>query len=133
SGPERALLRRLAVFAGGWTLEAAEAVGAGPPAHLGRPHHVPLPGGEGTHPEGPLADAALNPSEVLDLLTGLVDKSLVVAETGGGDERYRLLETIRQYAGEKLFQSGEAPAVRDRHLAWGVELVERAHHELSGP
>ena len=101
--PERALFRRLAVFpggaAGGFPLEAAEAVGAGDPGD-------------------PVA-----PDAVLDLLTGLVDKSLVLADAGGAEERYRLLETLRQYAGERLLQAGEAAAVRDRHRDWCLALA----------
>ncbi len=75
---ERALFRRLAVFAGGFTLEAAEKVGAG---------------------------GDLDERDVLDLLTRLVEKSLVALDAGG--ERYRLLETVRQYAYEHLERSGE--------------------------
>jgi predicted ATPase/class 3 adenylate cyclase/DNA-binding CsgD family transcriptional regulator len=86
--PERVLLRRLAVFAGGFDLEAAGEVAAG----------------------GDMARY-----QVLDQLTLLVDKSLVVAEDTGGRTRYRLLETVRQYALEKLGESGEADAVRARH------------------
>ena len=101
--PERALFRRLAVFPGGATggfpLEAAEAVGAG---------------------DG--AGAPVEAADVLDLLTGLVDKSLVLAEARGAEERYRLLETLRQYAEERLLQAGEAAAVRDRHAAWCLAL-----------
>jgi predicted ATPase/class 3 adenylate cyclase len=99
---ERALLRRLAVFVGGWTLEAAEAVAEGA-------------GGD-----------------VLDLLTSLVDKSLVVAEELAGETRYRLLETIRQYSGQKLVEVGEATTARERHLAWFLALAERAEPELFG-
>jgi predicted ATPase/class 3 adenylate cyclase len=84
---ERALLQRLAVFAGGWTLEAAEAVGAG---------------------------GDVSRTDVLGLLANLVDKSLVTLEAEG--ERYRLLETVRQYAQEKLDESGEADQTRKRHL-----------------
>jgi predicted ATPase/class 3 adenylate cyclase len=101
---ERALLRRLAVFAGGWTLDAAEAVGAG----------------------GDIAQG-----DVLDLLSNLVDKSLVNMETDG--QRYRLVETVRQYALERLDESGEGDASRSRHLAFYVALVERASPELVGP
>ena len=86
--PERILLRRLAVFVGGFDLDAAREVGAG-------------------------GDVARY--QVLDLLTLLVDKSLVVAEDSRGRTRYRLLETVRQYALEKLGESGEADAVRTRH------------------
>ena len=106
--PERALLRRLAVFAGGWTLEAAEAVAAGD---------------------------GVQPHAVLDLLAQLVDKSLVLAEEGRGAAgyRYRLLETIRQYAGDRLREAGEAGRTRDRHLAHALALAEAAEPELRGP
>lgn len=86
--PERVLFRRLAAFSGGFDLEAAQAVaGAG----------------------------EIERYQVLDQLTLLVDKSLVVAETGRGTTRYRMLETVRQYAQEKLGDSGEADLVRLRH------------------
>ena len=102
---ERTVLRRLSVFAGGWTIEAAEAVGAG---------------------EG------VDGSDVLDLLTQLVNKSLVMFEERNGQARYRMLETIRQYAREKLVESGENEAVRDRHLSFFVRLAEEAAPELLG-
>jgi predicted ATPase/class 3 adenylate cyclase/DNA-binding CsgD family transcriptional regulator len=86
--PERVLFRRLAVFVGGFDLDAAQAVAGG---------------GE------------VERYQVLDQLTLLVDKSLVVADDTGGRTRYRLLETVRQYALEKLGESGEADAVRARH------------------
>ena len=86
--PERVLFRRLAVFMGGFDLDAAQAVAGG---------------GE------------VERYQVLDQLTLLVDKSLVVAENATGRTRYRLLETVRQYALEKLGESGEADAVRTRH------------------
>ena len=86
--PERVLFRRLAVFLGGFDLDAAQAVAGG---------------------------GDVERYQVLDLLTLLVDKSLVVAEDSGGRTRYRLLETVRQYALEKLGESGEADAVRARH------------------
>jgi predicted ATPase/class 3 adenylate cyclase len=101
---ERALLRRLAVFAGGFTLDAVEAVGAA---------------------------ADLEPSRTVDTLIQLVEKSLVALEAAG--ERYRLLETVRQYAEERLEESGEGTEARDRHLAFYVELAERARPELTGP
>jgi predicted ATPase/DNA-binding CsgD family transcriptional regulator len=104
---EQRLFERLAVFAGGWTLEAAEAVGSGD---------------------------GIAPAAVLDLLTGLVDKSLVQAEPqADGTTRYRLLETVRQYAEEKLVDSGDAAAVRDRHRDWYLALAEDAVGGLSGP
>jgi predicted ATPase len=69
---------------------------------------------------------------VLDLLTQLVDKSLVQAEVGTGEERYRLLETVRQYGWERLVEAGEATAARGRHRDWCVALAERAEPELCG-
>jgi predicted ATPase/class 3 adenylate cyclase len=102
--PERTLLRRLAVFAGGWTLRAAEAVGAG----------------------GRVAT-----TDVLDLLTLLVEKSLV--EFDAEAPRYRLLETVRQYAQELLDASGEGDEVRTRHVVFYTALVEEARPMLLGP
>jgi predicted ATPase/class 3 adenylate cyclase len=99
---ERALLRCLSVFAGGWTLEAAEAVCA----------------------EG------VEEWEVLDLLTSLVEKSLVLYDERDGEARYRLLETIRQYAWDRLVEAGGAAAVRGRHLEWYRGLAEQAMHPL---
>ena len=105
SEPERVLLRRLSVFAGGWTLEAAETVCAG---------------------EGVEARA------ILDVLTSLVDKSLVPAETQHGEARYRLLETVRQYARDRLVEAGEETGVRARHRDWYLRLAEQAEPELRG-
>jgi len=85
---ERILFRRLAVFLGGFDLDAAQAVAG---------------------------SGGLERYQVLDQLTLLVDKSLVVAESTGGRTRYRLLETVRQYALEKLGESGEANVIRERH------------------
>ena len=118
---ERRLFERLAVFAGGWTLEAAERVCAdAAPAGPAAP--------------GPQA-AGLDPAEVLDLLSQLVDKSLVVVEDedGGGEVRYRLLETLRQYAGERLAASGEDGAVQRQHAACYLALAEAAEPRLEGP
>jgi predicted ATPase/class 3 adenylate cyclase len=100
---ERALFRRIAVFAGGWTLEAAETVAAG---------------GE------------IGESDVLDLLAALVDKSLVMIGADGG--RYALLETVRQYAEERLAASGEDAGVHGRHLAHYLALAEAAGAGLGG-
>ncbi len=108
SPPEQTLLQRLAVFAGGFSLEAAETVCAGP---------------------------ALATEEVLETLANLADKSLVVvmpSPGGQGPARYRLLETIRHYSHEKLAAGGEADSVHDRHLAWYLALAERAVPELKG-
>jgi non-specific serine/threonine protein kinase len=101
---EQRLLQRLSVFAGGWTLEAAEAV---------------------------CADGQISGFEILDLLTQLVNKSLVSAERKSGQEtRYGLLETIRQYAQEKLLQAGHGELFRRRHLDYFLQLAETAEPEL---
>ncbi len=106
---EKRLFRRLSVFAGGWRLNAAEAVCAG--------------GGIGDW-------------EVLDLLSNLVDKSLVELDiagaAGSGKARYRMLETIRQYASNRLAESQEGVEVRRRHRAHYVKLAEKAEPRLSG-
>jgi tetratricopeptide (TPR) repeat protein len=70
---------------------------------------------------------------VFDLLTQLVDKSLVQVEKREGEERYRLLETIRQYARDRLVDAGESETVRNRHFDWFLELAERVEPELIGP
>ena len=108
TGPERVLLRRLSVFAGGWTAEAAEAVCADP---------LPLPPGE---------RAGVRGEAVLSLLLSLVDKSLVVAEPRAGHTRYQLLETVRQYAAEKLDEAGEVEKTQthSRHLDCYLKFAE---------
>jgi tetratricopeptide (TPR) repeat protein len=98
------LYRRLAVFAGGWTLEAAEAVGAGD---------------------------ELDALDVMDLLAQLVGKSLVVMEPGGA--RYRMLETVRAYAIEKLVQAGDEARTRARHVVHVLALAEAAWDAVGGP
>jgi predicted ATPase/class 3 adenylate cyclase len=102
---ERLLLRRLSAFAGGWTLEASEDVCSGD---------------------------GIETYEVLDLLTQLVNKSLVVVieHSQSGETRYRMLETIRQYAREKLLEAGESEILRDRHLTYYVKLTKQAEPEL---
>jgi non-specific serine/threonine protein kinase len=102
---ERVLFRRLSVFAGGFSLEAAESVCAG--EELAR-------------------------NEVLELLSHLVDKSLVVASERDGEARYRLLETVRQYGVEKLSESSEAELLRERHAGYYLALAEEAEPELKG-
>jgi len=105
SGPEQALLTRLAVFAGGATLEAAETVCGG---------------------EGIDADA------VFELLAGLVARSLVVAEERGPETRYRLLETIRQYTEEHLDEAGETNWWRARHASYYAGLLSRVRDHAHG-
>ena len=107
SADERIVLNALAVFAGGFSLDAAERVCA--------------------------ADA-LSEATVLDVIEHLVAKSLLIAEQQHETEtRYRLLETIRQYASEKLVECGQADATRRRHFAYFRDLAERAANTLQGP
>ncbi|MFF6897493.1 AfsR/SARP family transcriptional regulator [Streptomyces hydrogenans] len=101
--PERAVLRRLAVFTGGCDLEAAEAVCAGP-----------------------------EDTDVLDVLGALVDKSLVVSAPEDSGMRFRLLETVAEYAGERLDEAGERAAVERAHLTHYRELARRTDPELRG-
>jgi predicted ATPase/class 3 adenylate cyclase/DNA-binding CsgD family transcriptional regulator len=96
--PERALLRRLSVFMGGFDLDAAQSVA-------------------GT--------TEVERYQVLDQLSLLVDKSLVIAENNGGRTRYRLLETVRQYALERLGESGEADVIRARHRDHYAAMAKR--------
>ncbi|MCX5225862.1 BTAD domain-containing putative transcriptional regulator [Streptomyces sp. NPDC006553] len=105
-GVERAVLRRLAVFTGGCDLAAAEAVCTD--------------------------DETGEVLDVLDLLGALVDKSLVVAGPGDEGMRFRLLETVAEYAGERLDEAGERAAVQRRHLTYYRELARRTDPELRG-
>lgn len=121
SDPERMLLRRLSVFAGGWSLEAAEQVCADVAQDAGHPR-------DAEHPQ----DVVLS-SEILDLLIHLVDKSLVVAEEQEGEARYHMLETIRQHARDRLLESGEGEALRHNHLAYFLRVAEEANNKVRGP
>jgi predicted ATPase/class 3 adenylate cyclase len=103
---EQRLLDRLSVFAGGFSLEAAEAVTAG---------------------------GAVGVDDVFDLLATLVGRSLVVADTEGVDARYRLLETIRQYAQEHLDASGYGDKLRTEHAVHYADFAEEAMAGLAGP
>jgi non-specific serine/threonine protein kinase len=110
SRPERVLLAQLSVFAGGWTLEAAEAVAT---------------------VETSTADD--EPTDILALLPRLVARSLVQADRRRGEVRYRLLDTVRQYAQEKLVVSGDERSVRERHRDHFLALAEQAEQALPGP
>ncbi len=99
---ERAVLRRLSVFSGGASLEAAERV---------------------------CGDEAFAGEQVLDLLTALIEKSLLLAD-GEGTPRYRMLDTIREYAAHRLAEAGESEPVRRAHLAYFTELAETADPHL---
>ena len=117
---EQRFFARLAVFVGGWTIDAAEAVGAPETVDrevVGRP-----------------------PSDALDLLASLVEKSLVVVEPAGNGPpaaadgpRYRLLEPVRQYAAVKLIEAGEEAAIRERHAAHLLAVAAAAAPLLAGP
>ncbi len=103
---ERLLLQRESVFAGGWTLEAAEHVCVG---------------------------ASVEDGKVLDIMTSLADKSLVLAEESNGQMRYRLLETVRQYAREKLAETADSETLRSRHSEYFLALAQKMDSNLSGP
>jgi predicted ATPase/DNA-binding SARP family transcriptional activator len=102
---ERRLFARLSVFAGGCDLDAAEGI---------------------------CADDRLPGDEILDLLSRLIDKSLVVSEVSGQTARYSQLQTLWEYARERLAESGEADAIRGRHAAWYLRLAEGARFGLRG-
>jgi hypothetical protein len=106
AAPERRLLGRLAVFAGGFTLEAAEAVCVGAPIDI---------------------------EDVFDLLAGLVARSLVDATASGATTRYRLLETIRQYAEERLAEAGETDGLRARHADHFIDFAATVAPRMFGP
>ena len=111
SAGEQALFARLGVFAGSFSLPAAEAVGAGSPE------------------EG----QAGRPGQVMDTLGALVDSSLVRPQTRRGEPRFSLLETIREYALERLREGGDWVQAHDRHAAYFQALAEPAAPELAGP
>ena len=104
--PERTLLRRASVFAGGFNLELAEEICGWEP---------------------------LDPLDVLDLLATLVSKSLVIADERDGAPRYRLLETIREYAAERARAAEEERTLQERHRTRFLAIAEEAERELHGP
>ncbi|HET9973866.1 MAG TPA: BTAD domain-containing putative transcriptional regulator, partial [Streptosporangiaceae bacterium] len=117
SGAERMVLRRLSVFSGGASLEAAERVcadGAFEP---------------GACEQEQVEEEQVEPEQVLELLTALTEKSLLVA-AGGSVPRYRMTGTIREYAGQRLAEAGEADLARQAHLRYFTELAETADPHL---
>jgi len=104
-GDEKKLLTRLSVFSGGWTLEAAEQICVKQKGEF----------------------------EVLDVLSDLIDKSLVSMDGSTGEARYHLLETTRQYGDEKLLESGEGGIFHQQHLTYFLELAEKGNSEATGP
>ncbi|MCI0554438.1 MAG: tetratricopeptide repeat protein [Anaerolineae bacterium] len=110
SDSERMLMRRLSVFSGGWTSESAEAVCA--------------------DADSPDSGALLRRVEIFDLLIQLSDKSLIIAEPRETETRYRFLETIREFAHEKLEQAGELTEIQNRHLAYYCAFAQEAEVRL---
>ena len=106
SPTEQVLFQRLSVFVGGWTLEAAESV---------------------------CEAGSVGSEEVLNLLEQLIHKSLVIKEEEHGESRYQMLETIHQYAHEKLVEADEEQGIRDRHQNYFLKLSEQLEAELMGP
>ena len=102
---ERMLLRRLSVFHGTFSLDAVEGVCAGPGA---------------------------TSASMLDLVTGLLDKSLLLCDPSDAGTRYRLIETVREYAAEKLLEAGETDTIRERHARFFVSLAEQAAPAIFG-
>jgi predicted ATPase/DNA-binding winged helix-turn-helix (wHTH) protein len=103
---EQAMLRRVSVFAGGWTLAAAE--------------HA-------------CTEDGIEKSDTIGLITSLADKNLILTEEHEGATRYRMLETIRQYALDRLRETGEEARWRGRHFAWVLALAEESFEPLTGP
>ena len=119
---ERRLLRGLSVFSGSWTLEAAEAICADAETR------------RASQEDEALTEAGqIHPSELLHLLAQLVNKSLIIAERGPDQVmRYRMLETIRQYASERLLESGDGEHMGRRHLEFFLQWAERAGPQVRG-
>jgi non-specific serine/threonine protein kinase len=116
---EQALFRRLAVFVGGFTLEAAEYVGG--------------EGGDAQRPSPPRPQATPpRPPSVFDGLEALAEQSLIHPFDSSGEPRSGMLETVREYALERLAASGEEAEVRSRHAAWCLALAETAEPHLEG-
>jgi non-specific serine/threonine protein kinase len=103
---EQAMLRRVSVFVDGWTSAAAEHASTGD---------------------------GIEKSDTIGLTTSLADKNLVITEEHEGTSRYRMLETIRQYALDRLRESGEEAGWRSRHFAWVLALAEESYEPLTGP
>jgi predicted ATPase/DNA-binding SARP family transcriptional activator len=116
--PERLLLARLSVFTGGWTLEAAEAVVGDDWFADGEPTTI--------------QQSTITNDDVLKLTSRLVDRSLLLFEEVNGFGRYRMLETVRQFAHERLIEQNETTYARGRHLAYFLGLAEEAEPTLFG-
>jgi len=121
---DRGLLRRLSVFSGGWTAAAA--------ARIVGVREVPAVAGVADSLESPAGSGEVDAFLTLDGLTRLVDRSLVLVDRDA-TTRYRMLETIRQYARERLIESAEARTIADRHFDYFAALAGVAAVELHGP
>jgi len=135
---EKCLLACLSVFSGGWTLEAAEAICTDAGQYEEDPQETRNSvGGSEARGRPPGREATslfpIESWEVLDLLTSLVDKSLVTTEEQDGRVRYRMLETIRQFAQERLAASGDEPLYRLRHQRYYGHLAGEAMAQLHTP
>lgn len=127
TGPEQQLWQQLAVFSGGWSIEAAEAV-----CRIRPPPGPPRPSPDGVTRD-PAPAGADQSGHVLNLLAGLIEKSVVQAQPVGSTMRYALLETLRQFGAELLDTRGDAAAARHRHAAYYLALAERADAGLTAP
>ena len=105
SDAEKAMLRRVSIFSGGWTLQAAEAI---------------------------CTDRECDVTQVLDLLESLLNKNLISAQEHDGDTRYGLLETVRHHAQDQLRESGEEAETQRRHLGYFLAFAEKAEPQLAG-
>ncbi|HLK57180.1 MAG TPA: tetratricopeptide repeat protein, partial [Chthonomonadaceae bacterium] len=122
--PERVLLRRLSVFAGGWTLEAAEAVCA----------NAKRPGEADAEASEDHDASCLPPEDVMDLLGMLVEKSLVQSEEEANGERwFRMLETLREYAQERMDAADETGQIKRRHRDYFMQVAGEAHAQMQTP
>jgi predicted ATPase/DNA-binding SARP family transcriptional activator len=117
---ERVLFQRLSIFAGPFDLAAAETVAA----NGGLAARTVAAGG---------GDGELDPVDVDELVGGLVDRSMVVVESGPFGHRFRLLETMRQFAGDLLSDSGDTDRVAKRHAGWALDRVRHIGTQLAGP
>lgn len=144
TGAERAVLRRLAVFSGSFSLDAAEAVAADPnrgtaPDVAAAPGARPDGGADAylpvSSPGSPPGSPTTGRDAVLEPLTRLVEHSLLAVETPGppGATRYRMLESVAAYAAERLADAAEEAAARRRHLEYYTSLASRGHAGSPGP